>query len=59
MWQQEMVCFTIILGEGLFRIAPLKQYREENCYQLQQCGEGWGGGKGKGIKHIMGLTREI
>lgn len=54
-----MVCFTIILGEGLFRIDPLKHYREENCYQLQQWGECHGGEKGKGTKHIVGLTREI
>lgn len=40
MWQQEMVCFTIVLGEELFRSDPLKHYGKENCYQLQQWSRG-------------------
>lgn len=40
MWQQEKVCFTIILGEGLFRTDPLKHYRNETATNSNKKGEG-------------------
>lgn len=40
MWQQEMVCFTVILGEGLFRTGPLKHYRTGTLLPDSNNGEG-------------------
>lgn len=47
MWQQKMVGFTSISGEG-----------KENCYQLQQQSRGRYE-KGEVTKCIVALTREI
>lgn len=55
MLQQNPVCFTVILGEGLFRTGPLKHYRTGKLLLDSNNGEGE---KGKSIKHVVGLTRE-
>lgn len=39
MQQQEMVGFTIILGEGLLRTGPLNTTEQENCYLTPAVGQ--------------------